>query len=290
MKLSEIPIRDPFILPYDGVYYLFGTNGDFSQNGCGFVCRTSHDLVEWSDAQICFTPPKGFWADAQFWAPEVHEYNGKFYMFASFYRKDRTGMRCTQILCADSPEGPYEPLSQPATPSEWMCLDGTLYVEDDVPYMVFCHEWLQTVNGEMCLRQLSADLGQPLGEPMLLFRAKDLPACRQTRSGGYITDGPYLYHSSDGKLLMLWSTFTEKGYCQAVAISQSGKVSGPWKQCDVLLSESDGGHGMIFRSFDGEMYFTMHRPNSPGGAERAVLIPIGELDNEPYLLLGEMYL
>lgn len=285
MKLSEIPIRDPFILPYDGIYYLFGTNGDFSQSGSGFVCRTSRDLVEWSDEKVCFAPPQDFWADAQFWAPEVHEYNGKFYMFASFYRKDCEGMRRTQILCADSPDGPYVPLSHPVTPEQWMCLDGTLYVENGVPYMVFCHEWLQTINGEMCLQQLSQDLKETVGEPVLLFCATEQSSCVQTRSGGFITDGPWLYKTNNNKLLMLWSTFTEKGYCQAVAVSRSGNVCGPWKQCQKLLSEANGGHGMIFRSFEGDLYFTMHRPNSPGGAERAVLIPIRETQNEPYLVL-----
>jgi len=196
-------------------------------------------------------------------------------------------MRRTQILRAERPEGPYVPLDQPVTPADWMCLDGTLYVEDGVPYIIFCHEWLQTVNGEICMQQLSNDLREPVGHSTLLFRAKDLPACSQTRSGGYITDGPWFYKTSENKLLMLWSTFTANGYCQAVAVSRCGKVCGPWQQCDVLLNESNGGHGMIFRAFDGQLYFTMHRPNSPWGAERAVLIPIRETDSEPYLAFKE---
>ena len=37
MKLSEIHIRDPFILPFEGKYYLFGTPGKFAwQGGAGF--------------------------------------------------------------------------------------------------------------------------------------------------------------------------------------------------------------------------------------------------------------
>ena len=32
-----------------------------------------------------------------------------------------------------------------------MCLDGTLWVEDGKPYMIYCHEWVETVDGEMDL-------------------------------------------------------------------------------------------------------------------------------------------
>ena len=283
MKLSDFQIRDPFILPYADKYYLFGTNGDMSQKGKGFVCRTSKDLLDWSEAIECFTPPEHFWADIQFWAPEVHEYQGKFYMFASFYTQNKSKMRATHILVADQPDGPYKPLETPATPPEWMCLDGTLYVENGVPYIIFCHEWLQTVVGEMCLQQLGNDLSSVVGMPRLLFRATDQIFAQKTRSGGYVTDGPWLHKTDSGKLLMLWSTFTDKGYCQAVAVSENGSILGPWHQCGKLLSEENGGHGMIFRSFDGQLIFTMHRPNSPNGAERAVLIPTREIDTEPYL-------
>lgn len=283
MKLTQIPIRDPFILPFQGKYYLFGTNGELSQSGKGFVCRTSEDLENWSEEELCFVPPADFWADMQFWAPEVHRYNGKFYMFASFYTQNKSRMRATQILVADRPEGPYAPLGEPATPAHWMCLDGTLYVENGVPYIVFCHEWVQTVVGEVWSLQLREDLSATVGAPRRLFLATDQKAARKTRSGGVITDGPWLHKTASGKLLMLWSTFSEKGYCQAVAISETGSISGPWHHCDRLLIEENGGHGMIFRGFDGNLYFTMHRPNSPGGAERAVLLPIREIDSEPYL-------
>ena len=33
MKLSEIHIRDPFILPFEGKYYLFGSPGNMPGRG-----------------------------------------------------------------------------------------------------------------------------------------------------------------------------------------------------------------------------------------------------------------
>ena len=70
-------------------------------------------------------------------------------MFVSF--KNETECRGTQILKANSPFGPFELHSDgPVTPRDWECLDGTLWVEDGTPYMIFCHEWAQIVDGEMC--------------------------------------------------------------------------------------------------------------------------------------------
>ena len=44
MKLSEIHIRDPFILPFEGKYYLFETPGKYAWKGAGgFWCYLSDD-------------------------------------------------------------------------------------------------------------------------------------------------------------------------------------------------------------------------------------------------------
>ena len=283
MKRNEIHIRDPFILPFEGKYYLFGTSGAFAWEGAGgFLCYISEDLENWSEPIKCFDAPKDFWADTNYWAPEVHIYNGKFYMFASFYVKDKSRNRATQILVSDKPEGPFTVWSEPITPAEWMCLDGTFYVEDGIPYMIFCHEWVQVHDGEMCAVQLSEDLKKAVGEPRLLFKASEpCWACKETK-GGFVTDGPFMYKTRDGKLLMIWSSFDKNGYVEAVAYSDNGRLSGNWKHCNKLFFENDGGHGMIFESFDKKKYFVMHSPNT-GALERPILLEICETENEPYL-------
>lgn len=282
MKLTEIHMRDPFILPFDGKYYLFGTSGKYSWEGCGgFFCHISDDLINWSEPILCFEPPKKFWANENFWAPEVYYYKGKFYMFASF--KAEGHMRAVQILVSDRPEGPYSIWSCPLTPNDWMCLDGTLYVENEVPYMVFCHEWMQIKDGEMCVTQLSDNLKNQIGQPSILFKASQTEWSSTKLHGGYITDGPFMYKHSNGMLLMIWSSFDENGYVEAVAYSKVGNINGKWQHCKTPLSSVNGGHGMIFRTFEGKLFFTMHCPNLPSGVERPTLYEIKEIDEEPYL-------
>ena len=174
MKREDINIRDPFILTdrENGVYYLYGTSGDARRKelGYGFDVFVSRDLEEFSEPTVVFSPSDGFWGKYDFWAPEVHFYKGKYYMFASFKADGKC--RATHILRSDSPMGPFVPVSDtPATPAGQECLDGTLYVEDGIPYIVYSHEWLQVKDGEMCARRLSDDLTEAVGEPILLFRA-----------------------------------------------------------------------------------------------------------------------
>ena len=277
MLLQDIHIRDPFVLVDGGKYYMYGTRGvSCWGKASGFDVYVSEDLATWDGPTECFSTPEGFWSDMNYWAPEVHAYQGKYYMFASFKSPERC--RATQILVADVPTGPFRVHSEPITPADWECLDGTLYVEDGTPYMVFCHEWVQVGDGEVCAVRMSEDLKKAVSEPMLLFKASDLPDVEEVGEPGrygYVTDGPFMYRTEAGSLLMIWSSFTKEGYCEAVARSESGTVAGPWKQ-EKMLYTKDGGHGMFFRRMsDNTLCFVCHKPNKTPD-ERPVFAEVAE--------------
>lgn len=273
MKASDFTIRDPFILPWEGTYYLYAS--DYVHN---FMVYTSTDLENWTKPVKVTHLPSDFWGTKDFWAPEVHFFNGSFYLFASMYSDTRN--RGTHIFRSDSPMGPFLPVSDsPATPEQWMCLDGTLHVEDGQPYMVFCHEWLQVENGTVCYVPMSNDLTHAIGEPKVMFAAADYdfvrrcPAVGSFPGGGFVTDGPYLHRCKTGELLMIWSSFGEKGYLQSVLRSDNGTLSGRWIAQN-LLFETDGGHGMLFTDFQGQLRLALHHPNS--GPERLTLFFVRE--------------
>ena len=276
MKLSEIYIRDPFILPYNGMYYLYGKRRESDLKFCVYK---SIDLENWSEPEVIFAPSENFWATKDFWAPEVHAHNGKFYLFASFKSEDR--MRGTQILVSDKPDGMFQPVSNYAqTPENWECLDGTLYVDKKGnPYMVFCHEWTQIGNGTVCSARLSEDFSKFETEPQVLFAAADYEfvSAYHGGNGGYVTDGPFFYRTINDELLLTWSSFGERGYFVSVLKSDNGEIDGNWI-AQSLLFEEDGGHGMLFKTFEGELRFVFHTPNGPAGLERAVIYKIKEKD------------
>ena len=281
MKLSDINIRDPFIVPYKGKYYMYGTRGKGcweSQKtpGMGFDVYISSDLENWTEPKAVFSASDNFWGTHNFWAPEVHFYNGRFYMFASFKSADRN--RGTQILVSDTPDGEFTPITEyPVTPEEWMALDGTLYVDKNGdPHIVFCHEWSQIADGEICEMKLSADLTKAVSESRTLFKASD-PYWARKDCDHWVTDGPFMYRGESGRLYMIWSSFTDSGYVQAVCYSDNDDIDGNFIHDLPLLAEKDGGHGMIFTGFDGKTYLVLHRPNS-NPDERPALTQIIEKD------------
>ncbi len=270
-KRENIRIRDPFILTdkEHGCYYMYGTTSleeNSIRAGATFSVYKSYDLEHFEGPKVVVDGPKlGFWGDRDFWAAEVHFYNGKYYLFGSCKAEDKC--RATQIFVCDTPDGEFVPVSPEArTPADWECLDGTLCVEDGVPYMVFCHEWLQVKDGQMCAMPMAQDLSHPVGEPFLLFRASENPNVTSSRPEGdiFVTDGPFLYREG-GKLRMIWSSFCNGRYL--VLDEEADNIRGPWKHGGSRF-DFDGGHAMIFERLDGTKMISLHSPNK-ASLERA---------------------
>ncbi len=299
-ELSEINIRDPFILAdsLSKQYYMYRTSDSILPDGSvrgGVEVFRSPDLKHWEGPQLVMRVPDGNALTGTVWAPEVHEYNGAYYLFATInsdlkWKKNRPGwgdytFRGTQIFRADSPEGPFKPFGRfPHTPLDYMALDGTLWVEDGKPYMVFCHEWVQLEDGTMEVVELSPDLSNTVGRPEVLFNGStpDWSTGIRPSEGmplGYITDGCFLYRNKEGKLIMIWSSFSNGDYAIGVSESTTGSVKGPWIHHKDPLFPDNGGHGMIFKTFDDRLCLILHQPNSPLGAERARIFEIEDDGN-----------
>lgn len=279
MKTNQIRIRDPFILPVknENMYYLYGTTDSnvWKGAGTGFDVYRSSDLENWQGPFPAFRPTDNFWADHHFWAPEVHVYQGQYYMLASFKAEGKC--RGTQILKADHPLGPFQPLTEtPVTPRHWECLDGTLYIDkDEQPWLIFCHEWVQVQDGKICAQRLSSDLSCAVGEPVELFRASKAKWSVPVQGNNYVTDGPFIHSNEQGELMMLWSSMAEHGYAIGLARSKSNTILGPWIQDDHAWLDKEGGHGMLFQTFEGQLMLTIHSPNKTPN-ERPVFIKINE--------------
>jgi len=272
ITLGKIRMRDVCILPdrKSGTYYMVGPAGRAVR------AYTSKDLLNWVGPEIVFRAPEDIWGDipiVSIWAPEMHAYKDRFYLFLTFDTRHQFPeqwrnwlprvTRGSQILAGDSPTGPFKPFQNHSTlPADMMTLDGTFWVEDEIPYMVFCHEWVQITNGAVECIRLKDDLSEAVGEPAPLFRGEEAPwSLLDKRYGNHVTDGPYLYKSKSGKLFMIWSSFGTGGYTTGIAIADSGKLAGPWKQQREPIFKENGGHGMLFTTFEGQLMMVLHAPN-----------------------------
>ncbi|MGV7208754.1 glycoside hydrolase family 43 protein [Oxalobacteraceae bacterium A2-2] len=286
LTMPDMPLHDPYIVADQAShsYYLYTTNvpSVSGQCGVGIMAYTSRDLKNWTRPTVVFSLPSGSWARDGAWAPEVHAWRGKYYLFTTLHNDSArineasasgwpAYRRGTVMAVSDRPSGPFTVVNggEPVAPAQMMTLDGTLHVDrDGKPWYVYAHEWIQTADGTIEAMPLSKDL-TPEGAPLVLFHASSAPWARGQRPTApdgtpakadvYVTDGPQLYPSKDGSLLMLWSSYDQNGYVQSVARSASGKLAGPWEQLPPLLRR-DSGHGMLFDTFDGKRMLVVHRP------------------------------
>ena len=108
MKRSDLRIRDPFVLVHGGKYYLTGTTGvDPWTKGSNLVLYESRDLDTFAEKCVMVQP--GYLAGyTNVWAPEIHEYRGKFYLIFSVFREDKG--RGSVIFVSDGLNGDFKPL------------------------------------------------------------------------------------------------------------------------------------------------------------------------------------
>jgi beta-xylosidase len=278
LRMPDMPLHDPWIVADRATrtYHLY-TRNEPAMSGdprIGIMAYTSNDLSDWSRPRIVAVMPTTGWANDGAWAPEVHRWHGRWYLFATYHNESaalkvqgvrKLHRRGTTLAVADRLVGPFVPVrnAEPVVDRETMTLDGTLYIDPAKrPWMVYAHEWVQTGDGTIEAVPLDDRLAAS-GPPRVLFHASAAPWSdgKPQAEGDVIrvTDGPELFRTRTGRLLMLWSSYDRTGYVQGLARSRSGTLAGPWEQLDPLVRR-DSGHGMLFRRFDGTLMMVLHRP------------------------------
>lgn len=268
LKREQVNIRDPYILLHKDVYYLYGTRSATCWGEAdGFDCYKSEDLENWEGPIEIFHRPEGFFADRNYWAPECYFVKDKFYLVTTFGSGDKK--KGIYVLCSEKPEGPFTLYSERLTPEAWSCIDGTLYWEDETPYLIFSYSFEDSPSGDMCLIPLDPTLRKAAGEPELLFGAAEAAwahpvpfAKAEFGMDGdvYFTDGPCVF-AAENELYMFWSSWGTNGYAVGVAKSETGRLRGPWIQKEAPVFPENGGHGMVFRDREEKLWFTLHYPN-----------------------------
>jgi len=301
VPLDSIVLSDPFILAdaATNMYYMTGTGG---------LLWKSKDLAVWDGPyQVTKTDPASWMGPKpMIWAAEIHPYKGKYYYFATFTNRAVTidtvagrviERRACHVLVSDKPDGPYVPMQDSTyLPANKPTLDATLWIDvDGKPYMIYCYEWLQNLNGTIEKIALKPDLSGTTGPGKVLFRASDCPWSREKDENGKdrpnkVTDGPYLFRTATGRLGMIWTSWIYDVYTQGVAYSESGTLDGPWRQEKDPVTPPNYGHGMIFQALDGKLLMSIHSHKSINGHYRRVP-HLFEVDlSGDKLVLGKPYI
>lgn len=140
-----VKIGDPYVLNYNGVYYLYATSSIR-----GYYCWKSENLATWSEPWVCFEPKENSFGSDCFWAPEVYEFNGKFYMYYTaqwkIYEKEELRIG---VAVANSPEGPFEDVldNRPMFDFGYGVLDAHVLKDGDRNYLYYSRAGSKSLGG-----------------------------------------------------------------------------------------------------------------------------------------------
>lgn len=274
-----IALGDPFLLhANDGRYYLYGTS-----LGDGFEAFVSDNLTDWeSCGQIYHGGDSTQWNENCFWAPEVYERNGKYYMFfSSNYRvnpdNEMENFRIG-VAVSDSPAGPFKDLyNRPLFDSKYPIIDANVYFDDDNNrcYLYFsrcCYknpvesEIADKVREEGLFQEveeswvygveLKPDFSGIIGEPIRLLvpptKLDDVQAEWESRSvtSGEVnrrwTEGSYLFKHNDTYYIM-YSANSYAGSHYAVGYATAQSPLGPFRKAinNPILQENVTSGGTV---------------------------------------------
>lgn len=262
-----VSIADPFIYEYEGKYYLTGTtttNGDFT-------CYTSNDMITWTDSGPLFTRPENHIGSFGYWAPEVHFYDGKFYLTYSCYIEQR-GLMLTFLAVSDNPDGPFVDLYAPWFDPGHSVIDANIFVDDDgTPYVYYSkNETIDSVaTGEIYAARLKRDLSGLDGEPVFISKASQ-PWEKVNWARNRCNEGATVL-KHNGRYYMTYSG-NDTGYEHyGIGVQVAESPLGPWVKYDnnpIMTTDlekgiSSPGHNSIVTAPDGNMYIVYHRHADP---------------------------
>lgn len=258
-----IALGDPFVLcASDGNYYMYGTGGVKD----GFIAYRSADLVQWdSIGQVYRADADTSWCVANFWAPEVYELRGKYYIFFSADWRENPTNELENfrigVAVSDSPAGPFKdvvnaPLFDPGYP----VIDVNILVDGDRYYLYYsrcCYkhpvesevaEWAR--EGKLFNEieeswiyglELSSDFSSVIGEPVLIMRPptsmSDSQSEWESRSvtskevNRRWTEGPLTLRRGD-TYYMMYSANSFEGEHYAVGYATATAPLGPYVKAD----------------------------------------------------------
>ncbi len=285
-------LADPHVINTGGFYYAYGTGE--AKDGKQFPILKSKDFQTWEyvgGAIEKLTSP----ALKDYWAPEVAECNGKFYLYYAGDMKQR-------VAISDSPQGPFKDTGKLLFPDLEFSIDGHPF-KDPVSgkwFLFFAKDFFDQRPGTaLAVVELADDMVSVKGPVHTVIRAfsdwqiyqrnrhwynKDWPAWHTIEGPAVIyKDGKYYCFYSGGN----WQT---PGYGVGCGISDS--ITGPyldnWSKTGAsVLSSGSGdligpGHNSVILAPDRQTYFIVyHSWNKQRSARQICIDPIEWTEQGP---------
>ncbi|GAC1446401.1 MAG: family 43 glycosylhydrolase [Pyrinomonadaceae bacterium] len=286
---------DPTVmLASNGVYYVYATNRRTTNGWINIQVARSFDLIHWEQIGDAL-PVKPSWARTKqkFWAPDVSEHDGTFYMYYAVEPDVMPGGgegMCLAVATSKNPQGPFVDSGKPL-----QCGAGFAYIDPqafDDPQTGKHLLYYGSGFAPIRVRELSADRLSfaPHSQPIDLVRPVN---DNSPQNYAKLVEGAWVI-KRDGFYYLFYSGNNccgEKAH-YAVLVARSKSAFGPFETLaqasgtneatggSVILARSDvwiaPGHNSVIRDAAGQDWIVYHAINrrdfKPSGYSSRVML------------------
>ncbi len=266
---NPLPIKnigDPYVLRVNETYYLYATS-DFD----GFYCWQSKDLSHWSNPVICYESTGKSFGNCCFWAPEVYEFDHKFYMYytAQWKKYEQEELRIG-VAVSDYPEGPFEEVydQKPMFDFNYGVLDAHLLKDDKANYLYYsragANHYVDGIQqSEIYVVKLGDDYCSVVGEAKKLLVPEQEWEKAEPDLKQRWNEGAFVVKHQDKYHMMYSANHYQSGF-YGIGAAVADQPMGPFKKyANNPILKTNGkisgpGHNSVVATPEGELYCVYH--------------------------------
>ncbi len=221
-----------------------------------FPLLHSTDLVNWESAGAVLSH-RPDWATGDFWAPEISEFNGKYFVY--FTARQQNGRLSVAVATAEKPGGPYTDRGPIIAQADGSIDPAPVIDTNGARYLV----WKEDGNSRnqpsiIWAQKLNDDGTKLVGEMHELIR-------NDIGWEGGVVEGPFILRRNDWFYLF----YSGNGCCgngctYALGVARSRSLLGPWEKnpANPILAGNEiwkcPGHGSLVQDESGRYFLLYH--------------------------------
>ncbi len=251
---------DPSVIRVGRDYWATATSSEWAPE---FPILHSRDLVNWRVVGSIFRD-RPAWSVGNYWAPELAEHRGRFYVYYTARRKG--GPLCVAVATAPRPAGPYTDHG-PLVCQEVGSIDGFPVTDERGRRYLLWKEDGNSVSKPTPIwaQPLSADGTRLVGERREIMRNDQPWEKHATLPYGDLVEGPSLVRRNGWFYMFYSGNFCCARDCNyALGVARSRKLLGPWEKFsgNPIMAGNEAwkcpGHGTVVDDGRGRQFYMYH--------------------------------